>query len=143
MLILIQPTGVSMIEKIPLDKFKQGKREVYTDFVNGLVKWKRKTYKISYVNVGGKKYPYVILEDIKPLSEIKEEIRAINFNKKELKLVEYDINGHVYFVIGIGPIAIKAYKDNSKKPKYFGYSTTEGQYILKKLMNVLQQSILF
>ena len=121
-----------MIQKIPLDKFKQGKRKVYTDFVNGLVKWKRNTYKISYINVGGKMYPYVIIEDIK----------AINFNKDELKSVEYNINGHVYFITGIGPIAVKAYKDESEKPEFFGYSTTEGQYILKALMNVLQQSIL-
>lgn len=131
-----------MIQKIPLDKFKQGKRRVYTDFVNGLVKWKKETYKITYVNVGGKRYPYVIIENRIPLSEMKEEIKAVNFNKDELKLVEYDINGHTYFVIGIGPIAVKAYKDESEKPEFFGYSTTEGHYILKALMNVLQQSIL-
>lgn len=131
-----------MKQTIPLDKFKRNKRKVYTDFVNGLVKWKKQTYKITYIDVGGKMYPYVVIEDIKPLSEIKEEIKAINFNKDNLKLAEYEINGHMYFIVGIGPIAIKAYKDNAENPEFFGYSTTEGQYILKTLMNFVKQSVL-
>lgn len=56
---------------IELSKFKKNKREVYVDFINGLVKWKNNEYNITYVNVGGKNYPYVVLKKIRPWSEIK------------------------------------------------------------------------
>ena len=127
---------------VELQSFKKNKRNVFVDFTRGLVEWKRQTYKLKYVKVGDKKYPYVIVEQVKPLSEIKQEIDTINERKDNLKGVEYEVNGHQYFVIGIGPIAIKAYKDEEDEAEFFHYFTTEGQYLLRKLVSTLEGCVL-
>ena len=128
------------MEIIELNKFKKNKREVYVDFVNGLVKWKKKEYKITYVNVGGKSYPYVIIKKIRPWSEIKPFVRQINERKDDLKFVEYEMKNHDYFVIGIGKDAIKVIKDYDKEhPEYLRYDTTDGQALLMILINNLSQ----
>lgn len=128
--------------KIPLLEFKKGKREVYTNWTKKVVEWKNQTFPLSFVNIGGKRYPYVILENIKPLSMIKDDIETINTYKENLKGVEYEVNNHFYFVIGIGKEKIKAYKNSDKEPKYFAYWTSEGQYLLEELMKWVGQTAL-
>ena len=127
-----------------LQRFRKHKRNVYVDFVNGLVKWGKKTYNLTYKNVGGQMYPYVIITKVKPLSEIKPLIRTVcqSKNKYELKYVEYDYNGHSYFVIGIGPDAIKVIKDDSKRPKFLHYNETEGQGLLNVLVGSLNGQVI-
>ena len=131
-------------ETITLQRFKRNKRKVFVDFVNGVVNWKDETYRLTYKNVGGKKYPYVVIKAIKPMSEIKQEIATVNNekNKEELKWVEYEVNGNVYYVVGIGPNAIKAIKNDDDEPKFFNYLTTEGQYLLKELISTLDSCVL-
>lgn len=125
---------------IELSKFKKNKREVYVDFINGLVKWKNNEYNIKYVNVGGKNYPYVVLKKIRPWSEIRPLVRQINERKDDLKFVEYEMKNHDYFVIGIGKDAIKVIKDYDKEnPEYLRYDTTDGQALLMILINNLSQ----
>ena len=125
---------------IELSKFKKNKREVYVDFINGLVKWKNNEYNITYVNVGGKNYPYVVLKKIRPWSEIKPLVQQINKKKDDLKFVEYEMKNHDYFVIGIGKDAIKVIKDYDKEhPEYLRYDTTDGQDLLMILINNLSQ----
>lgn len=130
-----------MDEKIiELSKFKKNKREVYVDFINGLVRWKNKEYNIKYVNVGGKNYPYVVLKKIRPWSEIKPLVKQINKRKDDLKFVEYEMKNHDYFVIGIGKDAIKVIKDYDKEhPEYLRYDTTDRQDLLMILINNLSQ----
>lgn len=127
--------------QIPLERFKKDKRQVFVDFINGLVKWKNETYKLTYVNVGGKNYPYVILKNIMPLSSLKEKIRTICNKKEELKWTEYEIYNDYYYITGIGPESIKASKNNEKE-KYYRYTTEEGQRILQTLINFIGQSVL-
>lgn len=128
------------MKMIELNKFKKNKREVYVDFVNGLVKWKNNEYNITYVNVGGKNYPYVVLKKIRPWSEIKPFVKQINERKDDLKFVEYEMKNHDYFVIGIGKDAIKVIKDYDKEnPEYLRYDTTDGQALLMILINNLSQ----
>ena len=121
-----------------LKVFKKGKREVYVDFVNGLVKWGKMDYKLSYIEVNGKKYPYVVIEDIKPLSKIRPIIKSVNENKRELKYCEYESTGNTYYVTGIGGKSIKAYKNNNVQEEYFFYNTTEGQRLLNELLSSLE-----
>ena len=126
------------IVKIPLLDFKKGKRQVFVDFVENIVKWKDETYPIDFIEIEGNRYPYVIMRNIKPLSEIKPLIKAVNFHKEDLKRVEYEVNGHVYFVVGIGPIAIQAIKDDAEEPEFFRFLSTEGQVLLNELMDNLK-----
>lgn len=128
-------------KQINLKDFKKDKRNVFVDFINGLVKWKNETYKLTYVNVGGKNYPYVILKNIMPLSSLKEKIRMICNKKEELKWTEYEIYDDSYYITGIGPESIKASK-NDENEKYYRYTTEEGQKILQVLANFVGQSIL-
>lgn len=131
-------------ELMELQKFRKNKRKVFVDFVNGLVKWKNDTYKLKYIKVGEKNYPYVVIEAIKPLSEILMEIESVNHedNKEELKFVEYEVNGNLYYVVGIGPVAIKAIKNDDEEPDFFYYTTTEGQYLLDELVSCLDGCVL-
>lgn len=126
-----------------LTKFKQNKRNVYVDFVKNIVRWGKQTYKLTFIKVGDKRYPYVIIKNIEPLTKIKPLIRAINLNKNDLKWTEYEVNGDVYYVVGIGNLSIKAFKNDEEEPEYFFYNTTEGQYLLTAVSNLLNnQSVL-
>lgn len=124
---------------IELQSFKKGKRKVFVDFVNSLVEWKNHTYKIQYKNVGGKMYPYVIIEDAKPLSEIQPSIDQIVEEKENLKGMEYEMNKHSYYIAGIGGKSIKVLKDGKKTPEYLWYHTTEAQQLLDILIKDLSQ----
>ena len=128
-------------KQIPLKEFKKDKRQVFVDFINGLVKWKNKTYKLTYVNVGGKNYPYVIIKNKIPLSKLRKKIELICNKKEELKWTEYEIYNDSYYITGIGPESIKASKNNEKE-KYYRYTTEEGQRILQTLVNFIGQSVL-
>ena len=133
-----------MIDKkiVELKEWKKDKRNFFVDFPNGLVRWRNQTYKLTYVKVNGKTYPYVVVKEVKPMSRIRNEIKSINRKKNELKFTEYEVNGDVYFVIGIGKDAIQAHKNNSKIPEYFRYETTTGQYLLRKLVSCLDGCVL-
>ena len=126
------------IVKIPLLDFKKGKRNVFVDFVQNIVSWKDETYPIDFINIGGNKYPYVVIRNIRPMSEIRPLIKTVNFHKDDLKRVEYEVNGHVYFVVGIGSVAIKAIKDDAEEPEFFRFLSTEGQELLDELMSNLK-----
>lgn len=129
-----------MNEKIiELKKFLQDKRNYYIDWTNGLVEWKKKTYQLTYKNVGGDMYPYVIETRVRPLSEIKPLINQINFNKRKLINGDYDMYNKNYKVIGIGPKAIKVLIDENKEPEYLWYHTTDGQNLLDILIKDLNQ----
>lgn len=128
-----------------LQKFKKHKRNVYVDFVNGLVKWGKQTYNLTYKNVGGNMYPYVVITKVKPLSEIRPLIKTIceQKNKEQLKGVEYEYNQDLYYITGIGPEAIKFIKNNSNREEYLHYFQTDGQGLLNVLFNSLNgQTIL-
>lgn len=128
------------IQMIELEKYKRDKRNVFVDLENRFVKWNKNEHKITYVNVGGTDYPYVIIENIRPWSEIKHLVDQINERKDDLKFVEYEMKSHDYFVIGIGKDAIKVVKDYDKEnPEYLRYSTTDGQELLMILINNLSQ----
>lgn len=131
-----------MKELIKLKAFKQNRREVFVDFINGLVEWKNKTYKIEFKKIDNQTIPFMVLNDIKPLSEIKKDINKICKYKLELKNNIYSVNGHTYNIIGIGVESIKAYKDTDIQPKYFRYNTTEGQYLLNTLLEKVEQTVL-
>lgn len=124
---------------IELQSFKKGKREVFVDFINSVVEWKNRTYKLTYKNVGGKMYPYVIIENAKPLSEITPLIDQIVEGKEDLKGMEYDMNKHSYYIAGIGGKSIKVFKDGKKTPEYLWYHTTETQQLLDILIKDLSQ----
>lgn len=125
------------IKIVELEKFKKDKRQVFVDFTKNLVHWKDKTYRLKYIKVGNKHYPYVILEEVKPLSKIKEDIHKINNNKFALKRRAYKCDDMVYLVTGIGYNSIKVYKNNDIKESYLKYNTREGQYLLEVLVNYL------
>ena len=127
-----------MKEQIPLKKFKENKRKVHVDWTKNVVSWKNEGYKLTFVNVGGDMIPYVILNDIKPLSEIKNEINQINKNKKYIKFSEYEMLNNKYFILGIGKIALKVKKNNKEEPEFIKYTSTEGQYLLNKIISDLQ-----
>lgn len=127
---------------VKLDKFQRTRREVSINLEDGLVDWKNHTYRIEYVNQNGVDTPYVITKEIKPLSEIKNDIRTAIEHKINLKHDLYMMDGHSYQVTGIGPDAIQAFKDNDNKPKYFRYGSTEGQYLLEVLLKSINQSVL-
>lgn len=69
-------------------------------------------------------------------------VRVLNRNKKNLKNCEYEFDGITYFIVGIGPEAIKAIKGSDESAKYFRYSQLEGQYLANKLLSCIQQSVL-
>ena len=127
------------IELVELKKFKSDKREVFVDFKKRLIKWKNNTYRLKYINVDNKMYPYVIITKVKPLSEIRPLIRTINKpeNKEELKFVEYLYNDHRYYLTGIGPEALKVIKDDNEEEEYLHYFETDGQGLLNILISSL------
>lgn len=127
---------------VELSKWKEDKRNVFVNFKNGFVRWRNQTYKLTYIKVDGKAYPYVVVRRIKPLSKIRNEIKTINQRKNELKFTEYEVNGDMYFVIGIGSDAIRAYKNNSSNPEYLRYGTTRGQYLLREIISSLDGCVL-
>ncbi len=127
-----------MKEQVTLQTFKKDKREVHVDWIKNVVSWKNKEYKLTFVNVGGNMVPYVILNDIKPLSEIKNEINEANKNKKYIKFSEYEILNNKYLILGIGKIALKVRKNNKEEPEFIKYTSTEGQYLLNKIVSDLQ-----
>ena len=127
------------LQLVELQKFKQDKREVVVDFTQKLVEWKNKSYRLTYRNVGGDMYPYVIIENTRPVSEIKPLINQINFNKKKLINGDYEMYNKNYTVIGIGPKAIKVIINDAKEPEYLWYHTTDGQYLLDILVKDLNQ----
>lgn len=120
------------LQMIELQKFRKGKRQVFVDFTKDLVRWKNKTYRLRYVKVGETHYPYVIIEEVKPLKEIKDDISKINNAKYSLKRNTYYCNDNSYYVIGIGYDAIKVEEKNGDR--YIRYETTEGQYLLEVLV---------
>lgn len=130
------------LKLIELQKFRQGKRQVFVNFQNGIVEWKNNTYKLTYKKVGDKHYPYVVVANIRPLSEIRPLVKQIIKGKSYLKNVEYEMNNHRYFVVGIGPDAIKVYKDDKSEPEFLRYLTTDGQGLLDILVKTLGQSFL-
>lgn len=121
-----------------LQIFKKNKRQVYVDFVNNFVKWGKMNYKLTYIDVGGKKYPYVVIQDIKPMGEIQPLINGVVKNKDKLKFAEYECNGNTYYVTGIGGKSIRAYKNNNIREEFFFYNTTEGQFLLKEISTLLK-----
>lgn len=127
---------------VKLDKFERTRREVSVSLEDGLVSWKNNTYRIEYVNQNGVDVPFVVTKDVKPLSEIKDDIRLCIEHKMNLKNDMYVMDGNKYKVIGIGPEAIQAFKNNNKIPQYYRYSSTEGQYLLDMLLKVIDESVL-
>lgn len=123
-----------MREQIPLSEYKKGKRNVYVDWTRNIVSWKNECYKLTFINIGGEMYPYVVLSDIKPLSELKNKIKEANKNKKYIKFSEYEVLNNKYFIMGIGKIALKVRKNNKEEPEFIKYTSTEGQYILNKII---------
>lgn len=129
---------------VELGKFKKSKRKVYVDWKNSLVNWKDYTFRITYKNVGGIMCPYVIIEDIKPMSEIKPLIKHINVpkHKKYLKYCDYELDNHTYFVCGIGNKSIKVnIDDDFDEDVYLFYNTTLGQRLLSLLANEIEQTV--
>lgn len=129
------------IKQIPLESFKKDKRQVFVDFVNGIVRWKKRKYDLTYINVGGKHYPYVVLRNIIPLSKLESKINTVCTQKDDLKWTEYQVKDDYYYVSGIGPEAIKASK-NGEPEEYYRYEEEEGQKLLQELMNFTGQSVL-
>lgn len=127
-----------MKKQIPLDEFKKGKRNVNVEWINNTVSWNNKSYKLTFVNVGGKNYPYVILSDIKSLSELADKIKKVNKEKYFIKHSEYEILNNKYLIIGIGKIAIKVKKNGKEEAEFIKYTSTEGQYLLNKMILDLQ-----
>lgn len=129
-----------MKTQIPLKKFKKDKRKVHIDWTKNVISWKDEKYKLTFVNVGGDMIPYVVLSDIKPLSELKSKIKQINKNKNKryIKFSEYEILNNKYLILGIGEIALKVQKNNKEEPEFIKYTSTEGQYLLNKIVLDLQ-----
>ena len=127
-----------MKEQIPLNEYKKGKRNVYVDWTRNFVSWKNECYKLTFINIGGEMCPYVVLSDTKPLSEMKKAIEQANKNKKYIKFSEYEILNNKYFILGIGKIALKVRKNGKEEPEFIKYTSTEGQYILNKIVSDLQ-----
>ena len=137
---------------IPLEKFKEQNQPCFIAWNYGQVTANDKTYKIHYVNVGGANYPYVNLPDvrvecryesgIKRRSELPEnnKIKLINIHKRALKHKEYTFDNITYYILGIGYDAIKAEKNG--RTRYFRYHSLEGQYLLTKLFNIIQEMML-
>ena len=142
---------------IELDKFKNKQKEpCFISWARGIVTTNDKNYTLQYVRIGDETYPYVNVPD-KPsvklesvfkqgkrlLIEFDEEknnkINTIVTNKQKLKKCSYDVDKDEYYIIGIGDEAIKAYKNNSPKWKYFRYETNEGDRLLNKLYNAVGQ----
>lgn len=123
-----------MKTQIPLSKYKKGKRNVYVDWTRNFVSWKNECYKLTFINIGGEMCPYVVLNDIKPLSELKNKIKEANKNKKFIKYSEYEILNNKYFILGIGKITLKVRKNNKEEPEFIKYTSTEGQYLLNKII---------
>ena len=123
-----------MKTQIPLSEYKKGKRNVYVDWTRNFVSWKNECYKLAFINIGGEMCPYVVLNDIKPLSELKNKIKEANKNKKFIKYSEYEILNNKYFILGIGKIALKVRKNNKEEPEFIKYTSTEGQYLLNKII---------
>lgn len=112
-----------------LKTFKKGKREVYVDFTKNIVTWKKEHYKLKIING----VPYVAIEEVKPRSKIIYLINAAYKNKRDLKFIEYKVDNNTYYIIGIGDVAIKAYKNDSNRAEFFSYFTIEGQKLLKEI----------
>lgn len=121
---------------IPLSVWKKNKREVFVDFTKNIVKWKNKKYSIKFVKEEcGRTIPCVET-GIKSYKEIKDLIVLANKEKEKLKRNEYIVNGDIYFVTGIGGMAIKAYKNYSKEAEFFNFlNSLEGQKLLEKICN--------
>lgn len=127
---------------VKLDKFQRTRREVSINLEDGLVNWKDNTYRIEYINQNGVDVPFVVTKAVKPLSEIKDGIRLCIEHKMNLKNDMYVMDGNKYKIIGIGPEAIQAFKNDNKKPMFYRYSNTEGQYLLDMLLKVIDESVL-
>lgn len=129
---------------VELKEFKRDKRETFTDWTKNIIEWKNQKYKIEIIEKNGRHIPFVVVENVQPLSAISKQIKSINEyeNKKYLKWAEYECDGDVYYVIGIGPFAIKAYKNHSDWWKWYRYSTQEGQTLLQALMNALDNQVI-
>lgn len=72
--------------------------------------------------------------------QLKDMVRIAQRNKQELRDKEYHIGFDTYYVTGIGPESIKAYKNEELQPKFFRYFQREGENLLVSLVNSLAQS---
>lgn len=149
---------LSMLMK--LEQFKKEVKPCFVAWSSGFVTANDNTYKIVYVENKGKRIPYVELGEtriepvvesrfqhkIRKIKEFDEEknirIRNIISNKFELKYCSYEIENNEYFVIGIGPEAILAYKNQEKELRYFRYEQDEGNELLNKLFYSIEQKTL-
>lgn len=117
-------------------KFKQEFAKSVTSWIKGTITLENgKVYNIKDIN--GK----VFVELGKKLANKQEKINTINnpTNKKLLKNCEYDFDGDIYYITGIGYESIKAIKNNNKEEKYYRYNHLEGEFLLDKLSTVIGQ----
>ena len=122
-----------MAKKISLEDFVKGKRNYMIDVVNECIVWKKNSYRI--VDDNGKLF--VVYRELKPLSEIKEDVLTLNKHlvKKEIKFNTYKVFRDEYLITGIGGVAFKVSK-NGRDEDWVRYMTIEGQELLEKIMEV-------
>lgn len=117
-------------------QFKQEFQKSFTSWIDGTITLENgKVYSIR--DIDGK----VFVELGKKLTNKQERINTINNprNKRLLKNCEYDFDGDIYYIIGIGYESIKAIKNNSKEEKYYRYNHLEGEFLLNRLSKVIGQ----
>ena len=138
---------------ITLDEFKKQNDPCFVAWTRGTVTANDKNYDIFFRKINGEMVPYI--EIAEPVLETKTEkgvrrviefdadknnkIRTIVTNKRLIKNKSYMMRNNKYRIIGIGPEAIQAYKNESDEWKYFRYETQEGEDLLNKLLNVVEQ----
>lgn len=67
--------------------------------------------------------------------------RTLNEYKREVKYKKYVFDNHEYEVVGIGPEAIKAYKDGSDEPEYYRFNKPEGKYLGRKILKTFVNEV--
>ena len=109
------------------------KEPCFVAWNSGKVTCNDKTYKIKYINLCGKTYPYIDIPDTKTECEYQggrktrseltadenEKIRTINIWKGELKNHTYEFDGIKYTITGIGFDSIKLEKNYSGREEYY------------------------
>ena len=146
--------------KVELNKFKkQISGPCFVSWNRKIVTANDKSYQLTFINCGGKRYPYVEIPDA-PKSTVESrykdgiksfinfgvdknnKIRTIINNKFELKMCSYEYENIDYHVIGIGPEAILAFKGNNENAEYFRYETKTGNDLLNILFHTIEQKTL-
>lgn len=139
-----------------LEEFKKQNSPIFVGWSRGIVTANNKNYELFFKKVNGKSIPYVeiaetVLESrsesgIRKVVEFdgdkNNRIRVIIVNKSTLKNETYDMNNNEYHVIGIGPEAIQAYKNDAEDWEYFRYETEEGDSLLNVLFTSIGQTSL-